>query len=96
MCNKVIYACLLVLQCVPDWLVTSKMLEIPVNAWNFVLCNDDIDLDYIDSDIVTFFSDDSGESGREGSFSWRRGAQLDTPSYFKKNISNINITLHNY
>ena len=40
---------------VPDWLVTNKMLEI---IDNFVFLNDDIDLDCIDSDVVTFLSDD--------------------------------------
>ena len=34
----------------------------------------------------------------EGSFSWgwgRGGGQLDLPSYFKKTLSNVNITLYN-
>ena len=32
----------------------------------------------------------------EGSFSWGEGGgvQFDPPSYFKKNLSNINITLY--
>ena len=29
----------------------------------------------------------------EGSFFW--GGQIDPPSYFKKNLSNINISLYN-
>ena len=37
-----------------DWLVKSKMLEILNDA---LFSNDDIDLDYIDSDIITFFID---------------------------------------
>ena len=37
-----------------DWLALSKMLDI-IN--NVVFPNDDIDLDYINSDVVTFFSD---------------------------------------
>ena len=40
---------------VPDWLFTNKMLEI---IDNFVFFNDNIDLDCIDSDVVTFLSDD--------------------------------------
>ena len=39
----------------PDWLVTNKMLEI---IDNFVFFNDNIDLDCIDSDVVTFLSND--------------------------------------
>ena len=40
---------------VPDWLFTNKMLEI---IDNFVFFNDNIDLDCIDSDVVTFLRDD--------------------------------------
>ena len=35
----------------------------------------------------------------EGSFFWGGGGwvgQIDFPSYFKKNLSNINMTLYNY
>ena len=54
MCDKAVDACLSALKFVPDWFVTSKMLEILDNV---VLSNDDIDLDYTDSDVVTFCSD---------------------------------------
>ena len=54
MCDKAGVACLSELKFVPGWLVTSKMLEILDNA---AFSNDDIDFNYIDDDIVTFFSD---------------------------------------
>ena len=47
--------CMSALKFVPDWLVTSKMLEI---LDNIVFSNDDINLNYLDCDIVTFLSDD--------------------------------------
>ena len=37
-----------------DWIFPSEMIEI-IN--NIVFSNDDIDFDYMDTDIVTFFSD---------------------------------------
>ena len=52
MCHKAINACLPSLKFLPDWLVTNKMLE--------KLDNDEIDLDYMDSDIVTCFIDGMG------------------------------------
>ena len=55
LCNKTVDAFLSKLKFVTVWYVTSKMLEILVN---FIFSNNDIDHDYIDSDIVTFFSDD--------------------------------------
>ena len=54
MCTKAVNACLLALKFFPDWFVTNKMLE---KRDNVVFFNGDIDLDDIDSDIVTFFSD---------------------------------------
>ena len=51
-CDKADGACLGALQCVPYCFVTSKMLEILDDV---VLSSNDID-----SDIVTFFSDDMG------------------------------------
>ena len=50
--------CLSALKSVADSLITIKMFEI----LDIVFSNDDIDLDYrpyINSDIVTFFSDDT-------------------------------------
>ena len=55
MCDKPVGAYLSALQFVLDWLVTSKMLEILDNV---VFCYDDIDLDYKDSVIVKFCSND--------------------------------------
>ena len=55
MCEKAIDTCLSTLKFVPDCLDTSKILEMFHNS---VFSNDDVDLDFIDSDIVTFFSDD--------------------------------------
>ena len=55
MCDKAVDACLSALKFVPDSIVTSKMLEI---VDTFVLSNDNIDLDYMDSDIIIFCSDD--------------------------------------
>ena len=51
-CDKAVVACLATLKLVPDSLFTSKMLE---KLDNVVFSNADIDLDYIDSYIVTFF-----------------------------------------
>ena len=53
--DKTIDAFLSTLKFVPDWIVTNKILEELGNVLSF---GDDIDLDDIDSDIVTFFSDD--------------------------------------
>ena len=55
MCDKAVDACLSALKFVPDWLGLSKIPEILDNV---IFSNDDIDLDYIGSDIVTIFSDD--------------------------------------
>ena len=55
--DKAVYACLLQLRCVADWLATNKILE---NRDNVLLPNDDIDLDDIDSDTGTFCSVGTG------------------------------------
>ena len=55
MCGKAVDVCLSVSKFVPDWFATSKMLEILDNV---VFSNDYIDLDHIDSDIITLFVDD--------------------------------------
>ena len=57
MCDKVVDSYLLSLKFVPDWLVMSKMIEKPDNA---IFSNDDISFGDLDSDIVTFFSNDIG------------------------------------
>ena len=57
MCDKAVDACLSSLKFVPDWLVTSIMREIHNDV---VFSNDDIDLYYIDSDVVTVFCNDMG------------------------------------
>ena len=57
MFDIIVDACLLGLKFAPDSFVTSKMREI-LNKVAF--CNDDIDLDYIYPDIVTFFCDYMG------------------------------------
>ena len=54
MCDKPVDAFLPTLKLVPDWFSTSAMLE---KVDNIVFFNDDIDLDDIVSNIVTFFSD---------------------------------------
>ena len=55
MCDKIVDVCLLAQRFVPDWLATSKILEI---LHEFIFSNNDINFDYIDSDIVTFFNFD--------------------------------------
>ena len=55
MYDKTIDAFLPTLKFVPDWIVTNKIVEKLGNVLSF---GDDIDLDDIDSDIDTFFSDD--------------------------------------
>ena len=50
-------ACVPALKFVPDWFNTNEMLE---KLGNVVLSNGDIDLDDIDCDTVTFFSDGIG------------------------------------
>ena len=57
MCDTPVDAHLSALKFVPDLLVMTKMLEILNDV---VFSNDDIDLDYIDSSILTFFSGDMG------------------------------------
>ena len=56
-CDKAIDACVLTLKFAPTWFVTNKMLK---KYDNVVFSNDDIDIDDIDSDIVTFFSGGMG------------------------------------
>ena len=53
MCDKAVDACLSALKIVPDFIVTSKMIEI---LHNLVFPDDNIDLDYTECDIVAFFS----------------------------------------
>ena len=48
------YVCLSAYKFVPDWFVTRKMFELLDSA----LFSNDIHLNYIDFDIVPFFSDD--------------------------------------
>ena len=55
MCDKALEGCLWTWKFVADWFVSSKIIEILNNV---VFSNNDIGFDYIDSDIVTFFSDD--------------------------------------
>ena len=50
-------SCVPALKFVPDWFNTNEMLE---KLGNVVLSNGDIDLDDIDCDTVTFFSDGIG------------------------------------
>ena len=57
MCDRVVDTCLLALKFVCDWFVMNKKIEKLDNA---VFFNDGIVFDYIDSDIVTFFSNDIG------------------------------------
>ena len=57
MCDTAVDAHLSALKFVPDLLVITKMLEILNDV---VFSNDDIDLDYIDSSILIFFSGDMG------------------------------------
>ena len=52
MCDKATDGFLPALIFVPDWLVKSQIPEILNEV---VFSNDDMNLDYIDSDIVTFF-----------------------------------------
>ena len=55
--DKAVDACVPALKFVPDWFNTNEMLE---KLGNVVLSNGDIDLDDIDCDTVTFFSDGIG------------------------------------
>ena len=55
--NKADHAHLPTVKSVPDWFVTNKMLE---KLNNVVFPDDDLDLDDVDSDTVTFFSDGMG------------------------------------
>ena len=52
MCDNAVDSCLLALKFVPDWFVTSKMIEKRDSA---VFYNDYIVSDDLDSDFVTFF-----------------------------------------
>ena len=54
MCDKAVDNALPVSKFVPDWFVTNRTFE---NVDNVVFSNDVTDLDDIDSDAVTFFSD---------------------------------------
>ena len=62
MCDKAVNAWLTALKFNRDWLVTSNMLELLDDA---VFSNDVIDLNYIDSNIVTLFCDDMGIHTRD-------------------------------
>ena len=57
MCDKAADSCLPKKKIVPDWFTKSKMIE---KLDNTVISNDDIVFGDIDSDIVTFFSNDIG------------------------------------
>ena len=57
MCEKAVDTCLPALKFVPDWFVTNKMRK---RLGSVLFFNYDIDLDDIDSDIVTFFDDCMG------------------------------------
>ena len=57
MCNETVDAFLLTLEFVPGCFVTNKMLE---KFDNTLISNDDIDLDDLNSDTITFFSDAMG------------------------------------
>ena len=57
MCDKAVDACVSPLKFAPTWFVTNKMLK---KYDNVIFSNDDIDIDDIDSDIVTFFSGGMG------------------------------------
>ena len=57
----------------PDWFVTSKMLEKPDNV---IFCYDDVELNDINSDIATFFSD---------------GVDLNTMGLENINLNNDNL-----
>ena len=59
MCDKATDGFLSALIFVPDWLVKSQIPEILNEA---VFSNDDMNLDYIDSDIIAFFSDHMGNN----------------------------------
>ena len=61
-CDKAVNAWLTALKFNRDWLVTSNMLELLNDA---VFSNDVIDLNYIDSNIVTLFCDDMGINTRD-------------------------------
>ena len=54
MCDKAVDNALPVSKFVPDWFVTNRTFE---NVDNVVFSNNVTDLDDIDSDAVTFFSD---------------------------------------
>ena len=56
-CEKAIYSYLLALIFVPGWFVTSKLIE---KLGNAVFSNDEIVFGDVDSDIVTFFSNNIG------------------------------------
>ena len=57
MCDKAVDSYLLILKLFSDWILTSKMIE---KFDSGVLSNNDIVIDEIDSDFVTFFSNDIG------------------------------------
>ena len=54
MCNKAVDVCLLASKFVPDWFVPREMLD---TLNKVVFCNNDTNLDFIDSNIVRFFAD---------------------------------------
>ena len=57
MCDKTVDAFMSALKFVPDWFVTNKVIEKLDNA---VFSNDDIVSGELDSEIVTFFSNNVG------------------------------------
>ena len=57
MCDKAVNVCLPALKFVSNWFVPNKMLK---KSDNVIFSNDDMSLDDIDSNIVTFFSDSIG------------------------------------
>ena len=57
MCDKAVNSHLLALKFFPDWFVRSKMIE---KLDSTVFSNDDILFCDLDSDFVTFFSNDIG------------------------------------
>ena len=52
MCYKAVDSCLIALKFVPDWFVTSKMIEKRDSA---VLCDNYIIFGHLDSNSVTYF-----------------------------------------
>ena len=57
MCDNVVDTCMPALKLVPDWFVTSKIIK---KLDNTVFSNGDIFFRDVDSNIITFLSDDMG------------------------------------